>query len=54
MNVHIYYELQIIDIWTFGFIEKAKYYDQKAFALDSNKAQNFYNLAWIDFNNENF
>jgi len=33
-----------------GFIEKAKYYDQKAFALDSNKAQNFYNLAWIDFN----
>ena len=37
-----------------GFIEKAKYYDQKAFALDSNKAQNFYNLAWIDFNNENF
>ena len=37
-----------------GFIEKAKYYDQEAFTLDSNKAQNFYNLAWIEFNNENF
>jgi TolB-like protein len=37
-----------------GFIEKAKHYDQEAFALDSNKAQNFYNLAWLEFNNENF
>ena len=37
-----------------GFIEKVKYYDQEAFALDSNKAQNFRNLAWIEFNLENF
>jgi len=37
-----------------GFIEKARYYYQEAFALDSNKLVNLNYLSWLEFCNENF
>jgi len=37
-----------------GFIEKARYYYQEAFELDRNSSMYFGNLAWLEFNSENF
>ena len=37
-----------------GFFEKAKYYYQQAFALDSNKLEYLNYLSWLEFCNENF
>ncbi len=37
-----------------GFIDKAKYYYQEAFAQDGNRAINFSSLSWVEFSLENF
>jgi TolB-like protein len=37
-----------------GFIDNAREYYQEAFAIDSNEALNFNNLAWIEFSLGNF
>ena len=37
-----------------GFIDKAKYYYQEAFALSGNKRDNFSDLAWVEYCTENF
>jgi len=37
-----------------GFTEKAKYYYQEAFALDSSQTQYLSDLAWMEFNLENY
>jgi len=37
-----------------GFIDKAKYYYQEAFAQDGNRSKNFSSLSWLEFSLENF
>jgi len=37
-----------------GFFEKAKYYYQEAYALDSSQIQYLSRLAWMEFNLENY
>jgi TolB-like protein len=43
--------------WTYketGFLDKGNYYAQEAFKLDSNKFMHLYQLAFVEFANENF